>query len=149
MLAVCPGCNTINRLPSDRPLEPARCGHCHRALFPGQPLELDGAQLQRQIARSDLPVLVDCWADWCGPCHQMAPVFAQAATRLNGRAVLAKLDTEANAEFTSQLGIRSLPTIILFRGGREQARVAGAMDLASLLRWTEVGMRGVSATPRG
>ncbi len=137
MRAVCPGCNTVNRLPTDRAPHQSRCGRCKRGLFPGQPLELDAVHLERQLKQSELPVLVDCWARWCGPCRQMAPVFAQAASRLSGRVVLAKLDTDANSEMAGHLGIRSIPTMVLFKAGREQSRISGAMDLGGLLRWTE------------
>jgi thioredoxin 2 len=137
MQVVCPHCSTINRVPAERPRLEARCGRCKSVLFPGQPVELDSASLDRQITRSELPLLVDCWAPWCAPCRQMAPVYAKAAERLASRVLLGKLDTEAHPDAASRLGIRSIPTLISFRDGHERARTAGAMDLGTLLAWTE------------
>ncbi len=132
---VCPHCNGVNRVPEDRLAAGPRCGKCKRPLFDGHPVNLTAASFERHVARSDLPVLVDFWAPWCGPCKMMAPVFQQAAAELEPRLRLAKVNTEEEPQLAARYGIRSIPTLVLFRGGREVARQAGAMDLASLVAW--------------
>ena len=132
---VCPHCNGVNRVPEDRLAAGPRCGKCKRPLFDGHPVNLTAASFERHVARSDLPVLVDFWAPWCGPCKMMAPVFQQAAAELEPRLRLAKVNTEEEPRLAARYGIRSIPTLMLFRGGREVARQAGAMDLASLVAW--------------
>lgn len=132
---VCPHCQAINRIPAARLADRPGCGQCHRALFDGHPVELTGASFDRHVGRNDIPVLVDFWAPWCGPCRTMAPWFAEAAGLLEPNVRLAKLDTEAEQAIGARFGIRSIPTLALFKGGREIARQAGAMGAQDIVRW--------------
>jgi thioredoxin 2 len=133
---VCPHCGAVNRVPTDRPAAEARCGKCRSPLFDGHPVPLDEAGFQRHLERGDTPLLVDFWAPWCGPCRAMAPAFEQAARELEPAVRMAKVNTEEAQGLAGRLGIRSIPTLALFRGGREVARQAGAMDARSIVAWT-------------
>ena len=134
-LVACPHCNAINRVPMSRLAESPNCGKCAGALFVGHPLALDAVGFHAHAERADLPLLVDFWAPWCGPCLAMAPQFEAAAAQLEPAMRLAKLDTEAQPALGGRFGIRSIPTLVLFRQGRELARQAGAMGAADIVRW--------------
>jgi len=133
---VCPHCDAVNRIPAARMGEAPKCGKCHEPLFTGHPIELTAANFQKHITRSDIPVLVDFWAPWCGPCQMMASQFVQAAAQLEPRVRLAKVNTEAQQALGAQFGIRSIPTLALFKAGHELARQPGAMGAADIVRWT-------------
>jgi thioredoxin 2 len=135
LLVPCPHCGALNRVPEQRLGEAPDCGKCHRPLFTGKPLALDEAAFALHVERGGLPVLVDFWAPWCGPCRMMAPQFEQAAAQLEPRVRLAKVDTEAEPGLGGRFGIRSIPTLALFARGREVARQAGAMGAADIVRW--------------
>ncbi|BAZ94035.1 thiol reductase thioredoxin [Thiohalobacter sp. COW1] len=134
---VCPHCQSVNRIPSMRLGEGPKCGKCHRPLFTGEPVDLTQAGFQKQFERSDIPLLVDFWAPWCGPCKMMAPQFTQAARQLEPQLRLAKVNTEVEQSLAAHFGIRSIPTLALFARGRELARQPGAMGAADIVRWVK------------
>ena len=134
---LCPHCDAINRIPAARLGEEPSCGQCHKALFTGHPIELTAATFQRHISRNDIPVVVDFWAPWCGPCKMMAPHFTEAAKLLGPGVRLTKVNTEAEQNLAAEFGIRSIPTLALFKGGREVIRQAGAMGTSEIVSWVQ------------
>jgi thioredoxin 2 len=145
---VCPDCGAVNRVPAARLArgESAVCGKCRAKLFSGHPVALDdAARFQRHIEKSDVPVLVDFWAPWCGPCRMMAPEFEKAAERLEPRIRLAKTNTEAAPTVGARYGVQAIPTMILFHRGLELARQSGAMQAAGIIRFAEANLRRAAA----
>ena len=134
---VCPNCDAVNRLPAARLAEKPVCGKCGKVLFAGQPVDLNAGNFDRHVGRSDLPIVVDFWAPWCGPCRTMAPTFTRAAGELEPAARLAKVDTESQQQLAARFNIRSIPTLAIFKNGREIARQSGALDGATLRRWVQ------------
>lgn len=132
---VCGACGATNRVPCTRLAEAPGCGKCHRPLLDGSLVELTDASFDKFVQCNDLPVVVDFWADWCGPCKMMAPVFAQAAGEQRMRMRFAKLDTDANAQIAQRYAIRSIPSLLLFKGGNEADRAVGALDAGRLRQW--------------
>ena len=137
---VCPRCGTTNRVPRERLAEGPVCGKCKQSLFDGHPVALDATAFERQVGASDIPVVVDFWAPWCAPCRMMAPHFERAAQELEPHVRLAKLNTEEEQAIAAQFSIRSIPTLVAFKNGREIARQSGAMDLAALVRWVRAAV---------
>ena len=134
---VCPHCEAVNRIPETRLHHQPRCGKCHELLFTGVPVELDDRNFSRHLNRSDLPLVVDFWASWCAPCKMMEPHFKTTTAQLEPRLRFAKLNTEQAQQTAARYGIRSIPTVAIFKGGREIARQAGAMDSRTLTSWIE------------
>lgn len=135
---VCPHCQSINRVPAARLADRPNCGQCRRPLFDGHPVELDAPGFARFAEREELPLLIDFWAPWCGPCKTMAPAFVQAAALLEPQVRLAKVNTDVEQQLARRFGIRSIPTLVLFRKGREIARQAGAMSAQDIVRWAQL-----------
>jgi len=137
---VCGHCGQINRLPAERVATTARCGSCHAPFFSSHPIEIDEAGFARQVAHSDVPLLIDVWAPWCGPCRAMAPMFERAAQELEPAVRLLKLNSETAPDLSARLGITGIPTLLLMLREKELARSAGAMDARGIVAWTQAGL---------
>jgi thioredoxin 2 len=137
VLVACPQCHSLIRVPEARAGEHPHCPRCKAQVLSGEPVALDGAAFAAHVERATLPVLVDFWAPWCGPCRMMAPVLDRIASQRATALRVAKLNTDEQPQLAARFGIRSIPTLILFRDGRELARQSGAVDAASLSRWLD------------
>jgi thioredoxin 2 len=139
---VCPHCRSVNRVPATRLTGRPNCGGCHAPLFTGHPIGLREADFNLHVSRDDIPLVVDFWAPWCGPCRMMAPAYEKAATVLEPHVRLAKVNTEDEQTLAGRLGITSIPTLMMFRGGREVARQPGAMGTQDIERWVRAHLSG-------
>jgi thioredoxin 2 len=139
----------VNRIAAERPAGQAQCGTCRRRLFAGIPFDVDETNLERHLARSEIPLLVDIWAPWCGPCRAMAPMFAEAARLLEPELRLLKLNSDAAQSLSARVGIRSLPTLLLISKGRILARHAGVMDARRIVHWTQANLKNPQAVSQG
>jgi thioredoxin 2 len=145
---VCPHCDTLNRVPRERLADGGRCGECHQALFEGHPVALNTARFERHVDKSDVPLLIDFWAEWCGPCRMMAPEFERAAAALEPRARLVKVNVDEEPALAARFNVRSIPTLVLALHGRELARTAGVRSAAQLTQWVESELSRADARSR-
>jgi thioredoxin 2 len=142
---VCTACAAVNRLPPHKPAREAKCGKCGEPLFSGHPVDVDAAAFDRHVSRGSLPVLVDVWAPWCGPCRMMAPAFQAAARDLEPGMRLVKLNSDEEQALAGRLGIRGIPTMILYHDGKELARTSGAMSASQIVAWARERLPGLGA----
>lgn len=133
---VCPHCSAVNRVPASRPATEARCGACHEQLFNGHPVAVDGMSFDKHRRANDIAVLVDVWAEWCGPCRAMAPMFERAASELEPEVRLLKLNADQEQRISAEYGVSGIPALLLFHGGRLVAKTAGAMNAGNIVAWT-------------
>ena len=143
LVVACPWDAALNRVPRAKLDRNPKCGRCHNPLFPGKAVELNAANFDSHALKSDLPIVIDFWAEWCGPCRMMTPNFEMAAPRLEPRVRLGKLDTEAEPAIAQRYGIRGIPSMIMIRKGREVARTSGAMPTAAIVDWVEQALKKV------
>jgi thioredoxin 2 len=132
---VCPHCDAVNRIPAGKAAQDAKCGRCHRPIFEGKPVDVDAVRLEKNIKSNEIPVVVDFWAPWCGPCRMMAPAYERVAAQLEPKVRLLKVDTQDNPAAAEKYNIQAIPTLMLFRGGRAVDRLSGALDERSLQQW--------------
>lgn len=143
---VCPNCTGVNRIPDEKDARKARCGRCHQPLFTGRPAAASASSFATQIERNDIPVVVDFWAEWCGPCKAMAPAYERVASELEPEIRFLKVDTEAEPELSARYNIRSIPTLMLFRNGNVVAQQPGAVNATALRSWLRQHAASSSAT---
>jgi thioredoxin 2 len=144
MTIVCSHCATLNRVPADRPALQAKCGGCHKLLFDGQPAAVDEAGFERHLQHDGIPILLDVWAPWCGPCRSMAPMFQRAAAVLEPGVRLLKLNSDESPRVSAQLGVRGIPALYLFQHGRTLAQTAGARDTSGIVGWVREHLAGLN-----